>query len=269
MIFGNLNIESGTGVVFTKNPYGDNRISLYGDYIPCSQGEDVVSGLVHTLPISPTSEPAPKASGEAAPHSLQEQFPAIFEQLRLYAEKMIETYDFPHQEIEFTFESPEKLFILQTRPQVVHKSKNIHVFDTEKVRLEPVGRGIGVGGGVLNGRVAFDMEDLKDLRSRYPDQKYILLRPDTVPDDIEMVFACDGLLTARGGTTSHAAVTAAQLGTVCVVNCHDLSVDEEGKTARINQHAFHTGDKIAIDGINGSIYNDNLPVITRAGDIFS
>lgn len=269
MIFGNLSSESGTGVVFTKSPHGDNRISLYGDYIPCSQGEDVVSGLVHTLPITPTSESGSEQSGDAAPTSLQEQFPKIFEKLQSYAEKLIDSHDFPHQEIEFTFESPEKLFILQTRPQVVHKAKNIQVFDTEKVKLHPVGRGIGVGGGVLNGRVAFDMEDMKELRSRYPDQKCILLRPDTVPDDIEMVFACDGLLTARGGTTSHAAVTASQLGTVCVVNCHDLSVDEHRKRALINDHVFKPGDKIAIDGINGSIYNDNLPVCMSTGDIYS
>ena len=91
----------------------------------------------------------------------------------------------------------------------------------------------------------------------------------SIPDDIEMVFACDGLLTARGGTTSHAAVTAVQLGTVCVVNCRDLDVDERNKVAVLNGIRFTTGDEIAIDGINGSIYKGNLPVCIRTEDLIS
>lgn len=269
MIFGNLNQESGTGVVFTKNPYSDDKVRLYGDYIPCSQGEDVVSGLVHTLPITASSAPDSHQISDPKSKSLEEEFPIIFEKLKLYAARLIENHDFPHQEIEFTYESPEKLFILQARPQVFSKAKNIQVFETKQTNPRPVGRGIGVGGGALNGIVVFDMQDIQKFRRQQPEKNCILLRPDTVPDDIEMVFACDGLLTSRGGTTSHAAVTAAQLGTVCVVNCQDLSVNEKEKTAVIHKHIFKPGDKIAIDGTNGGIYKGNFTVCTQAGDIFS
>jgi len=260
MIFGNLDTMSGTGVVFTKNPDGDNRIRLYGDYIPCSQGEDVVSGLVHTLPVSSR---AGQAGTESAGYTLQERFPVIYRKLVEYSSKLLNENDFPHQEIEFTFESPEDLYILQTRDQVFRERKSIEIFETDDELIQPAGRGIGVGGGAMNGIAAFDLADIQSFREKFPNQNCILIRPDTVPDDIEMVFACDGLLTARGGVTSHAAVTAVQLGTVCVVNCRDLMVDEEHKAAVLNGIRFVSGDKIAIDGMNGSIFKGNLPIGTR------
>ncbi len=266
MMFGNLNENSGTGVVFTKNPFGDDHIRLYGDYIPCSQGEDIVSGLVHTLPIKVGNE---HKNTELREDTLEKRYPIIYRKLEEYASILIEEHDFPHQEIEFTFESPDDVYILQTRAQAVSKQRSIEVFDTAGTNSPPVGRGIGVGSGVLNGIAAFNLEDIIDFRKNVPAEKCILLRPDTVPDDIEMVFACDGLLTARGGVTSHAAVTAEKLGKVCVVNCRELKVNEAGKTAELNGICFNLGDRIAIDGFNGSIYSGNLPVCTRDGELIS
>ncbi|MDY7028563.1 MAG: PEP/pyruvate-binding domain-containing protein, partial [Spirochaetota bacterium] len=266
MMFGNLNDNSGTGVVFTKSPFGDDHIRLYGDYIPCSQGEDIVSGLVHTLPIKDSDD---HKNGDFREETLEKRYPVIYRKLEEYASILIEEHDFPHQEIEFTFESPDDLYILQTRAQSVSKQHSIEIFDTTRTSSPPLGRGIGVGSGVLNGIAAFTLEDILQFRKDYPAEKCILLRPDTVPDDIEMVFACDGLLTARGGVTSHAAVTAAQLGKVCVVNCRELMVNEAGKTAELNGTCFNLGDKIALDGFNGSIYSGNLPICTRDGELIS
>lgn len=264
MIFGNLNQSAGTGVLFTKDPYGDKRgINLFGDYIPGSQGEDVVSGLVHTLPIATGQWDAVRTDN--SDESLERQFPLIYRQLEKVSSDLLQKHDFPHQEIEFTFESPDSLYILQTRPQAVKKQESRVVFDNSNEKMVPAGKGIGIGGGAINGLAAFELSDLTDLRKRFPDQKCILLRPDTVPDDIEMVFACDGLLTARGGVTSHAAVTAVQLGIVCVVNCRDLIVEEKKKEGKLNGICFHSGDRIAIDGFNGSIYKGNYPLKKSRG----
>ena len=112
----------------------------------------------------------------------------------------------------------------------------------------------------MNGVLAFDMDDLKTLSKSRPDENYILVRPDTVPDDIGMIFESHGLMTAKGGATSHAAVTAARLGKVCVVNCTELKVNEAKKICMINGISFKTGDKIAIDGYLGNIYKGNYPI---------
>jgi len=123
-----------------------------------------------------------------------------------------------------------------------------------------VGRGTGIGGGAMNGILAFDMKDLKEYARKYSSKNLILVRPDTVPNDIGMIFECDGLLTAKGGATSHAAVTAVRLGKTCVVNCTDLLVNEFKKECSINGITFHSGDTIAIDGHFGNIYKGNYPV---------
>jgi pyruvate,orthophosphate dikinase len=108
--------------------------------------------------------------------------------------------------------------------------------------------------------VAFDLEDIALLRKKYPDESVILVRPDTVPDDIAMIFETDGLLTGKGGATSHAAVTAVRLGITSVVNCTSLDVDEENKTCRLNEYTFKVGDQIAIDGNLGNVYKGNYPI---------
>jgi pyruvate,orthophosphate dikinase len=161
-----------------------------------------------------------------------------------------------HQEIEFTFESdnPDDLYILQTRNQKLKKQKVLSSFVPSPDEMVLVGRGIGVGGGALTGIIAFDMEDLLESAKSNPEAKRILVRPDTVPDDIPMIFSCDGLITGKGGATSHAAVTAASLGKVCVVNCKGLLVNEVKKRCTINGVSFCSGDRISIDGNLGNVY---------------
>jgi pyruvate,orthophosphate dikinase len=128
------------------------------------------------------------------------------------------------------------------------------------------GRGIGIGGGSLNGIAAFDEEDLERLKLDFTDQSMILIRPDTVPDDIGMIFVCDGLITARGGATSHAAVTAARLGKTCVVNCSGLMVDEINRTCVLDDKIISSGDLIAIDGNLGIIYLGHYPMEKSSTD---
>ena len=258
MVLGNLHRTSGTGVLFTHAPdFEQPGIHLYGDFTLCSQGEDIVAGLVHPWPV--TERQRKKLFGDKGV-SLQKGFPGIYEKLLKITEALTETHGFSHQEIEFTFESenPDDLYILQTRDQEIRKPDLSFVFNCKSSELDLLGRGIGLGKGVMNGILAFDMKDLEEF-SELQDQK-ILVRPDTVPDDIGMIFACDGLITARGGATSHAAVTAVRLDKTCVVNCSELIVNERDKICTINGRTLKPGDKIAIDGNLGNIYAGNYPV---------
>jgi pyruvate,orthophosphate dikinase len=258
MVLGNLHRTSGTGVLFTHAPDIEKPgIHLYGDFTLCSQGEDIVAGLVNPMPV--TERQRKKLYSDKA-FSLQSAFPGIYKKLQNITESLTEEHGFSHQEIEFTFESenPDDLYILQTRDQDIRKPDLSYVFDCKSSDLKLLGRGIGLGRGVLNGILAFDMEDLwkyKDI----PENK-ILVRPDTVPDDIGMIFECNGLITARGGATSHAAVTAVRLEKTCVVNCTQLIVNEKDKTCTINGHFLKSGDKIAIDGNLGNIYLGNYKI---------
>lgn len=127
-----------------------------------------------------------------------------------------------------------------------------------------LGTGIGVSGGAMAGRVAFTEEDVRSLRVAYPKGKVILLRPDTVPEDIHLVVAVDGLLTARGGFTSHAAVTAKRLGKCCVVNCSGLEVSESQRSAQIEGRVLKPGDPISIDGFLGPVYLGAHEVVATA-----
>jgi len=254
MILGNINNESGTGVFFTKIPFEkSSEVTLYGDFNIRSQGEDIVSGLVYTLPVS---EYQNKKFPDLKRTSLEKQFPEIYQELLRLSRELIYQRGYEHQEIEFTFKSKHKkdLYILQTRRYVLKDKEKIPVFTDQAVLDYLVGTGIGIGSGALNGYVAFNLDDIKLLTERYPKEHVILIRPDTVPDDIEMIFECDGLLTSRGGVTSHAAVTAAQLDKICVVNCKQLIVLEGERRCIINNIEFKTGDKIAIDASLGNIY---------------
>lgn len=258
MVLGNLHRTSGTGVYFTHDPDLElSGIQLYGDFTLCSQGEDIVAGLVHPWPV--TERQRKKMFGDEGT-SLQHMFPGIYDKLKKIAIDLTETHGFSHQEIEFTFESedPDDLYILQTRDQDIRKPDLRFVFDCNFSELDLLGRGIGLGKGVLNGILAFDMDDLKKFNNSKDHR--ILVRPDTVPDDIGMIFECDGLITARGGATSHAAVTAVRLDKTCVVNCTELVVNERNKTCTINGRELHPGDKIAIDGNLGNIYAGNYPI---------
>ncbi len=258
MIFGNLSKSSGTGVVFTQNPQRERPgVHLYGDFTLCSQGEDIVAGLVKPFPVSETQ----RKQGNITEPSLQNTHPAIYKRIYDLATKLTEDQGYSPQEIEFTFESEEEedLYILQTRDQDLRADHQIDTFILTPEEMTLAGRGIGIGGGSLNGIAAFDEEDLERCKKEFPDQEMILIRPDTVPDDIGMIFICNGLITARGGATSHAAVTAARLGKTCVVNCSGLNVDEKSRTCFLDGKLIKSGDKIAIDGNLGNIYLGHYP----------
>lgn len=268
MVFGNIDSESGTGVIFTKVPFEkSSEIVLYGDFSRRSQGEDIVSGLVHTLPVSEFQH---RKSPHSKGNSLEEQFPEIYQELLRLAKELVYKRGYEHQEIEFTFKSKSKkdLYILQTRNYNLQDKETIPVFTDPAIHTCLIGTGIGIGRGAMNGIVAFDMIDLEMLAKKYPYKNKILIRPDTVPDDIAMIFECDGLLTARGGVTSHAAVTAAQLGKTCVVNCRALTVIEKEKKCTINKVEFRTGDEIAIDAHLGNIYKGNYPISSEQINLF-
>ncbi len=260
MVLGNLNYDSGSGVLFSHDPFvRESGISLFGDFTVCSQGEDIVAGLVHTLPIS---ERQRVRSQIPVAQSLEKDFPEVFRTLERFASSIVYEHNFGHQEIEFTFETSkeEDVYILQTRDHSPLHEREMPVFEIGAVKDAQVGSGIGIGGGAMNGRVCFDMDDLRRLHAEMPGENLILVRPDTVPDDIGMIFECEGLLTARGGATSHAAVTAVRLRKTCVVDCRALQVNEGKKTCTINGVPFRPGDAIAIDGRIGSIYRGSYPV---------
>ena len=198
--------------------------------------------------------------------SLQEQYPEIYKKLNEIATELTEHHGYSPQEIEFTFESenPDDLYILQTRDLDMSGFETVEVFSTPVKSMKLAGRGIGIGGSAMNGRVAFDNNDIELLRKKYPGESVILVRPDTVPDDIAMIFETDGLLTAKGGATSHAAVTAVRLGKTSVVNCSSLTVFDDEKKCRLDKYAFKMGDPIAIDGYLGNVYQGNYPIESGA-----
>ncbi len=260
MVMGNRSKRSGSGVLFTHNPkLNKPGINLYGDYTLCSQGEDIVAGLVHTLPISDSQWEKGDSDKES---SLQTAYPALFLTLEHYATELIERYGFNNQEIEFTFESemPEDLYILQIREQIINDRDMISMFRIPKDEMKLAGRGIAIDGGCLSGIVSFSMADILNNRKLYPEKHHILIRPDTVPDDIPIIFLCDGLVTSRGGVTSHAAVTAAKLGKVCIVNCKELSVNDTELSCTINGQYIRSGDAISIDGKTGNVFMGSYPI---------
>jgi len=259
MIFGNLKATSGSGVTFTKNPKKRKQgVELYGDFTLMSQGEDIVAGLVKPMHISNSQFGGNGGSSK----SLENMFPEIYQRLHEISTELTQDYGYSPQEIEFTFESekPEDLYILQIRDLDMHTKTSLKQFDVPHEELKLAGRGIGIGGSALNGRVAFDMADIKMIRKKFPKESVILVRPDTVPDDIGMIFATDGLLTAKGGATSHAAVTATRLGRTSIVNCSSMTVLENEKICRFKNHEFTAADKIAIDGNLGNIFAGNYPI---------
>ena len=262
MIFGNLSVRSGTGVVFTQDPTKEKHgVSLYGDFTLSGQGEDIVAGLVTPRPVSKNQI----SSNDEKGLSLQENFPEIYKRLNQMAIDLTENHGYSPQEIEFTFESEkaEDLYILQIRDQDLGANRSADVFEIPIDQMKLAGRGIGVGGGALNGRVAIDDTDIRMIRRDFPESMVILVRPDTVPDDIGMIFDTDGLLTGKGGATSHAAVTAVRLGKTSVVNCTNLLVYDQEKKCELNGFTLHSGDLISIDGFLGNVYIGHYPIKTN------
>jgi pyruvate,orthophosphate dikinase len=262
MVYGNVSRQSGSGVIFTHNPHwpGDS-LRLWGDFTIGNQGEDVVSGLVRTLPISIAQQDIEMRDTDT---TLESHFPEIYAALKEWAHELIGRRGWSPQEMEFTFEGAarEDLFLLQTRDMAMRERKKVLTFDPEKLGGKNiVGHGIGVSGGAMSGRVVFDLDEIYRWREQEPNTLLILLRSDTVPDDIREINAADGLLTARGGLTSHAAVVAHRLGKTCVVGCSNLICNEKEKYCTFDEAHLKSGEFISIDGLEGIVCKGFLEVL--------
>ncbi len=261
MVYGNISKKSGSGVIFTHNPrWSGDTLKLWGDFTVGNQGEDVVSGLVKTNPISIFQQEIEMRETDI---TLQTHFPEIYDALRGWAHKLIDEKKWTPQEMEFTFESPSinDLYLLQTRDMTIRERKKALTFDyEEKHAAYYLGHGIGVSGGAMSGRLVFNLEEIEKWRNQEPGTNLILARADTVPDDIREIHAADGLLTARGGLTSHAAVVAHRLDKTCVVGCGDLICDERNRRCTFNQILVKAGDHISIDGHEGSVFRGLIKV---------
>ena len=255
MVFGNYHEHSGSGVIFTRDPKSfSSDVTIYGDFIFGVQGDDIVSGLVETYPVSEKQRIAEQRDTDI---SLEATFPEIYAGLARIAEVMIYEKGFNHQEIEFTFEGPrrDQLFLLQTRDMDQTKAQKLHRFKSSpELRSSLMGTGIGVSGGALCGRAVYSEDDIRHFRARDPQTALILVRPDTVPDDVGVLLQVEGLLTAKGGATSHAAVTIPQLGKVGVVGLSKLKVYESEGYSLLAGQTIRAGDFICIDGWTGDLY---------------
>ncbi len=261
MVFGNYSQHSGSGVFFTHNPrWSGDMILLWGDFTCGNQGEDVVSGLVRTMPISKT-----QAEIESRPvaDTLEVMFPDIYLAMRTWAKLLIYEKAWSPQEMEFTFEGPETkdLFFLQTRDMAIRERRKVYSFDlADEAGPKLLGHGIGVSGGALAGRIVFSLDAIRHWRKVEPHTALIIARADTVPDDIKEIFEADGLLTARGGSTSHAAIVAYRLGKTCVVGCANLVCNEKEGKCTFHDYTLRSGDWISIDGLEGSVYSGRLKI---------
>ncbi len=261
MVYGNRSRQSGSGVVFTHNPrWSGDTLRLWGDFTIGNQGEDVVSGLVSTLPISITQQDVEMRDSDII---LETHFPAIYEALKNWAVELTEHRGWSPQEMEFTFQGPtaDQLYLLQTRDMAIRTRKRVLAFVADDLHQKIyIGNGIGVSGGAMSGRIVFDLKEIETWRRKEPDTDLILLRYDTVPDDIREVNAADGLLTARGGLTSHAAVVAHRLDKTCVVGCDSLVCDEDQKMCQFGKIRLDSGDYISIDGRAGTVYQGRIQI---------
>jgi pyruvate,orthophosphate dikinase len=261
MVYGNISRNSGSGVIFTHNPrWSGDTLKLWGDFTIGNQGEDVVAGLVRTNPISIFQQEIEMRETDI---TLETHFPEIYKALKDWAHDLIDNKKWSPQEMEFTFESNsvDKLYLLQTRNMTIRERKKVLTFDFEEQNKAAfLTHGIGVSGGAMSGRLVFSLAEIDQWRHKEPDTHLILARADTVPDDIREIHAADGLLTARGGLTSHAAVVAHRLGKTCVVGCGDLVCDEGEKQCAIGKSLMKSGDHISIDGQEGSVFKGLIKV---------
>jgi pyruvate,orthophosphate dikinase len=253
MVFGNRSDSAGSGVLFTSHPYRKvQRVALWGDYAHGDQGEDIVSGLVTSLPVSVEQA---ELDGRSVEESLELRFPLIYDRLLAISRELVYEKHWDPQEIEFTFEGPEPehLYLLQTRDMItIKKKEHFNVFaETAELERSFLGKGIGVSGSALSGRAVFTEENILELRATDPGTPLILIRQDTVPEDIKVIDMAEGLLTARGGQTSHASVVAVRLEKTCVVGCKHLKVYEAGEYCEIGSQVIRFGDPVSIDGRKG------------------
>ena len=279
MAFGNWSDESGTGVAFTRDPATGEK-KLMGEFLMNAQGEDVVAGVRTPQPIS----------------ELQAVMPEVYDQFVGVCNKL-ETHYRDMQDMEFTIQD-RKLFMLQTRngkrtAQAALKiacdlvdegmrteeeavamidPRNLDTllhpqFDTAALKAAtPIGKGLGASPGAACGKVVFTADDAVEWAAK--GEKVVLVRLETSPEDITGMKSAQGILTVRGGMTSHAAVVARGMGTCCVSGCGDIAMDEENKKFTLAGKEFHEGDAISIDGTTGNIYDGIIPTVdaTIAGE---
>ncbi len=272
MVFGNLNENSGTGVAFTRDPATGEK-KLMGEFLTNAQGEDVVAGVRTPMPIA----------------QMEEKFPEAFHQF-VQVCSTLENHYHDMQDMEFTVENG-KLFMLQTRngkrtAQAALKiacdlvdegmidekqavlmidPRNLDTllhpqFDAEALaKANPIGKGLGASPGAACGKIVFNADDAIEWKKR--GEKVVLVRLETSPEDITGMKAAQGILTVRGGMTSHAAVVARGMGTCCVSGCGEIAMDEENKKFTLGGKTFHEGDPISIDGSTGKIYDGIIPTV--------
>ena len=272
MVFGNLNNESGTGVAFTRDPATGEK-KLMGEFLINAQGEDVVAGVRTPMPIT----------------QMEQEFPEAYHEFIKVCETL-ENHYHDMQDMEFTVEN-KKLYMLQCRNgkrtaqaalQIAcdlvdegHKTEEEAVlmidprnldtllhpqFDAKALKAAtPMGKGLGASPGAACGKVVFTADDAEAWNAK--GEKVILVRLETSPEDITGMKASQGILTVRGGMTSHAAVVARGMGTCCVSGCGDIKMDEENKKFELAGKTFHEGDYISIDGSTGNIYDGIIPTV--------
>ena len=279
MAFGNMGDDCGTGVAFTRDPATGEK-KLMGEFLINAQGEDVVAGVRTPMPIA----------------KMAEEFPEAFEQFQNVCQTLENHYR-DMQDMEFTVEN-KKLYMLQTRngkrtAQAALKiacdlvdegmrteaeavamidPRNLDTllhpqFDAAALKAAtPIGKGLGASPGAACGKVVFTAEDAEAWNAK--GEKVVLVRLETSPEDITGMKASQGILTVRGGMTSHAAVVARGMGTCCVSGCGDINMDEANKKFTLAGKEFHEGDYISIDGSTGNIYDGIIPTVdaTIAGE---
>ncbi|MBU0996070.1 MAG: pyruvate, phosphate dikinase [Proteobacteria bacterium] len=267
MVYGNLSRRSGSGVFFTHSPRSGDILRLWGDFSLQNQGEDVVSGLVQTLPISLMQKEIENRDTDI---TLETHFPEIFNALKDWSNELVFRRGWGPQEMEFTFEDAfrKDLYLLQTRDMSLIKGDKVKKFDFDSMSQGSagvlintlLGHGIGISGGAMSGRVVFTLAEIESWRKKEPDTHLILVRNDTVPDDIQEIYASDGLLTSRGGVTSHASIVATRLQKTCVVGCTNFVCNESDETCLFGDVEIRTGGFISIDGQEGSIYLGKMKI---------
>ena len=279
MAFGNMGDDCGTGVAFTRDPATGEK-KLMGEFLINAQGEDVVAGVRTPMPIA----------------KMAEEFPEAFEQFQNVCQTLENHYR-DMQDMEFTVEN-KKLYMLQTRngkrtAQAAIKiacdlvdegmrteeeavamidPRNLDTllhpqFDAAALKAAtPIGKGLGASPGAACGKIVFTAEDAENWNAK--GEKVVLVRLETSPEDITGMKASQGILTVRGGMTSHAAVVARGMGTCCVSGCGDIAMDEANKKFTLAGKEFHEGDYISIDGSTGNIYDGVIPTVdaTIAGE---
>ena len=274
MVFGNMGNTSGTGVAFSRNPATGEK-GLFGEYLMNAQGEDVVAGVRTPQPIS----------------CLENENPAVYKQFKEIVNTLEKHYR-DMQDMEFTIEEG-KLFMLQTRngkrtaaaalkiacdlvdEGMINEKEAVCMIDPKQLdallhpqfdakalkAAKPIGHALPASPGAACGKVVFTAEDATDWVVNKGEKKVVLVRLETSPEDIEGMHYAQGILTVRGGMTSHAAVVARGMGTCCVSGCGEININEEKKVFTLGGKTFHEGDWISLDGSTGNIYGEAIPTV--------